>query len=178
MARENAHTRFLRDPDAQARRAELEAFIGPNARPFLLQYDRLRERPERPRFNAMASFVAMAFFLGPCWFFYRRMWGWAWAIVALMAALGFVPGSTRVGVPLAVSLAMFGRYAYLSRAFGRIEKLRGGAGLADLETLRQAGGVSRAAGWISSGIYLALVALALVSMFLFLSGGGDIDELR
>lgn len=178
MARDNAHGRFLRDPDTDARRAELAAFVGPNAAPFLAMYDRLRVTPERPGFRATTSFVAMAFFLGPCWFFYRRMWAWAWAIVALMGVLVFIPGSSRVGVPLAVSLGLFGRYSYLSRAFGVIERLRGGAATADLEALRRAGGVSRVAGWTSSAVYLVITAIGIVAAVLFIAGGGDPQTLR
>ena len=178
MPRDNAHLRFLRDPDQDARRAELEAFVGHNPAPFLKQYDRLRERPEKPGFGAMTSFVAMAFFLGPCWFFYRRMWAWGWVLVVLLIGLGFVPGSSRLGVPVAVALGLLGRYTYLSQAFGRIEKLRGGAAVADLETLRKAGGVSKWAGWTSAIIYAVVVVLAIVAMFAFLSSGGNIDELR
>lgn len=178
MPRDNAHVRFLRDPDPEARRAELAAFVGPNAEPFLKMYDRLRERPEKPAFRAMTSFVVMAFFLGPCWFFYRRMWGWAWALVAVMVALAFIPGSSRAGFPLAIALSMFGRYSHLSRAFSVIERLRGGAAVADPDELRRAGGVSRAAGWTSSAVYLVLAAIGIAAAVLFITGGGDPDALR
>lgn len=178
MARENAYTRFLRDEDTSARRAELEAFVGPGASPYLHMYERLRASPGRAPFGAIVSGVAMAFWLGPCWFFYRKMWGYAWMIIAGIAVLALLPVPAGAGIGVAVALAMFGRYIYFQHAVGAITRLRCGAPVADLDELRRRGGVSRRAGWISSGIYLAMTAIALLSAIAFLSGGGDPALLR
>ncbi len=168
MARDNAYTRFLSDPDPAARRAELEAFVGPNSAPFLKMYERLRASPARPGFGAMQSFVVMAFFLGPCWFFYRRMWGWAWGFIAVLVVMALLPLPRTAGLIAGVVLATQGRYAYLTHAFGRIEKLRdAGAGAgADLDVLRRAGGVSATAGWVSIAAYVLLSLAALAAIYL------------
>ncbi len=171
MARDNAYLRFLRDPDVEARRAELAAFVGPNAAPFLRMYDRLRASPERPRFGAMLSFVSMAFLLGPCWFFYRRMWVWGWGVLALVVALALLPWMPRtLGAVEAVVFATQGRYAYLTHAFARIERVRGAAATADLDALRREGGVSRTAGWVSGLLYVSVCVAAVV---MFVLAGGE-----
>lgn len=171
MARENSYTRFLRDPDPVARRAELEAFIGPNPAPFLKMYDKLWERPDKPG-NAMFGFVPMALLLEPCWFFYRKVWVAAWVVVAAQVALIFLPVGSGPGIGMAVALAMLGRYTYLTHAIARITKLRGDAAIADLELLRREGGVSKTAGWVSSAVYLLLCAAALVAYVVVEEGRG------
>ena len=165
MPAETAYTRFLRDPNTAARRAELEAYVGPNPAPFLKLYDRLRERPDRPG-QAMFSFVALAFFLGPVWFFYRKAYPWAWGIVVLQVVLIGLPVGRGAGIGLGVALAMIGRYTYLQRAIGRISKLRGQDAVADPALLARDGGVSRVAGWVSGLAYLALAVLTVVAYVL------------
>lgn len=165
MAAETAYTRFLRDPDLTARRAELEAYVGRNPGPFLKMYDRLRAAPEKPG-SAMFSFVALAFFLGPVWFFYRKAYAWAWGIVVLQVVLIALPVGRGAGIGLAVALSMIGRYAYLQHAIGRISKLRGQNAVADLTRLAQAGGVSPTAGWVSALAYVGLAALSVLAVML------------
>ena len=100
---ENAYLAFLRDPDQSARRAELETFIGPNAAPFMKVYDRLQQDAVasvggRARFRfAGGGFCVPAFFVGPVWFFYRKMWVIGAVIVGLLAVLAFLP--SRAGWP-------------------------------------------------------------------------------
>lgn len=162
MPAETAYTRFLRDPDVAARRAELEAYVGPNAAPYLKLYDKLRERPERPG-NAMFSFTPLAFLLGPVWFFYRKAYPWAWGIVVLQVILIGLPVGRGAGIGLGVALGMIGRYTYLQRAIGRISKLRGQDAVADAAVLARDGGVSPVAGWVSGLAYLALAVLTVVA---------------
>ena len=180
MAKTNAYTEFLRDLDVEARRAELRAFIGPHPEPFIKMYEALRAQAlaGRPKFGATTSFVVMAFFLGPCWFFYRKMWIWAWSLVAAIIVLAFLPVTNRIGLFLGVALAFSGRFAYLQHAIGRIVKLRGPAPQADLTLLTREGGVSARAGWISSAGYLLLTVLVVAALFLYLGSGGNLDALR
>lgn len=181
MAKVNAYTAFLSDPDPDARRAELRAYVGPRPEPVMKMYEGLRERAvtgARPRFGATTSFVVMAFFLGPCWFFYRRMWKWAWALVAAMVIVTALPISNRVGFFIGVALSTSGRFVYLQHAIAQIVRLRGAAPIADLALLAREGGVSKRAGWISSAVYVLLSLLAVAAIFLFLSDGGNVNELR
>ena len=154
------------DSAAARRREEVRAYIGPHADAFMPVLASMQARaaprpPGQKRPRLRFGFVAMAFFLGPCWFFYRKLWVWAWALTGLLVALALLPIPSRVGLPVGISLAAFGRQAYLGHALKRIAKLRGGAEFADLDVLRRAGGVSPAAGWISS---LVIVALSVVAV--------------
>ena len=161
---------FMTDPDQAARRRELTAFIGPNPNTYLKTYDILRgfqarQAGEKPAARINFSINVLALFLGPCWFFYRKMWLWAVGIVAFEFALGWaikLPAGVNIG--LAVGIAASTRYAYLFYAVDRIVKLRCGDAEADGEVLRATGGVSPLAGWISGGIMLALAGLAIVAL--------------
>ena len=167
MPKPNAYTDFLTDPDQEARRAELRAFIGPNADAFMPQYEVMRARvgaEPKQKGRYKASFVVMAFFLGPCWFFYRRMWVWAWSLVALYVALAFLPFTSRVGLPLALAMAMVGRQAYVASAVHRIVRFRNAP--APSEAKRVPGGVSPVAGWVSSLILGVLAILGLAAIIL------------
>ena len=165
---ENAYLAFLRDPDQSARRAELETFIGPNAAPFMKVYDRLQQDAVasvggRARFRfAGGGFCVPAFFVGPVWFFYRKMWVIGAVIVGLLAVLAFLPLTSRVGLPLAFVMALMGRRIYVQHAIGLIQKARHTQGAMDSQACARAGGVSKAAGWVGGVIYglLALVSLA------------------
>lgn len=162
------------DSEAARRREEMRAYIGPHAEVFMPVWASMQARAaprrageKRPR--ARLGFIAMAFFLGPCWFFYRKMWIWGGALVAVIFALAFVPLTSRIGLPLGIGMAMFGRQAYIGYAQKRIAKLRGGAEFADLDVLRRADGVSPLAGWISGGVLvgLSVLAVAVIATFTF-----------
>jgi hypothetical protein len=163
---------FLRDPLQNARREELRAFIGPDAEKFLKTYDvmqatAVRRKGERPAFRRHMGFVTLAFLLGPCWFCYRRLWGWAAGVTVAMVAIGFVPLPTQqLGIPFAVAISVMGRTAYLNHAMARITALRGNASQADPDVLRRAGGVSMMAGWISGVVMVLLIAAAIAAIFI------------
>ena len=171
------------DDGAEARRREeMRAFIGPHADAFMPVWASMQARSAaraagEKRRRLQFSFIAMAFFLGPSWFFYRKMWVWGWTLVAVLVALNFVPGASRAGLPLGISLAMFGRMAYLGHAQKRIATLRGGAEFADLDVLRRAGGVSPVAGWISA-VVLAVISLVGLAALIIVAGtnGGHLPS--
>ena len=166
------------DDSAEARRREeVRAYIGPHAEAFMPVWASMQARaaPRQPgekRPRLRFGFIAMAFFLGPCWFFYRKLWLWAWGLVGLFVVLALLPLTSRVGLPLGIFLAMFGRQAYLGHVKARIAKLRGGAEFADLEVLRRAGGVSPLAGWISSVVIAGIALLGLASLILLAATNG------
>ena len=132
MVKRTAFGDFPSDPDQPARRAELAAFVGPHADAFLRQYDLLRARTTRGAGGGRVatfrpSFIVLVFFLGPVWLFYRRMWLWAWVLTGVYVVLGLLPHASRIGLPLAVALAVTGRQAYVLWAVNRIARMRAAA---------------------------------------------------
>jgi hypothetical protein len=180
---------FLRDPDQSARLLELRAYLGPNPESFLALYARMRAQTGRTAAKAALLILtdglcAPAFFLGPVWFFYRKLWFWATAIVALMLLLAAIPGATVLGLPLGILLALIARRAYLHHAIRTITLLRTRSGLPGtedehmltssdydddpgipsyLQAIHAAGGVSHLAGWISGAVYLAITLATLLT---------------
>lgn len=163
---------FLTDPDDDARRLELTAYFTPNPAPFLKTYELLRERAlakqagQRVRFR-FGGMCVPAFFFGPVWFFYRKLWGWAVATVVLLAAVPFMPDpvSRRIGLPLGMALGLAGRHAAVNKAIGRLQAMRQAGQPLGVAQIIQAGGVSRLAGWISGVVLGVLIALSTVAMF-------------
>ena len=177
MAKESVAGTFMTDPNQEARRAELAAFIGPNADKFMPVYDNWRTvtagvagtKGQR----LLRGFVGTAFLLGPTWFFYRKLWVWAIGVTVVELALGFIPHTSRLGLPVSIALALFAKGVYIDHAVKRISVLRGGAPVADLALLQREGGVSKVAGWISGSIVVLVLLLALASIiYLATQNGG------
>ena len=164
-----AYTHFMQDPDSAARLADFGAFVGPNVKAFLPAYEKQRAAAnrapgEKAKFQwAAGGFNAGAFFGGPIWFFYRRMWGWAWGITAALVLVGLIPGTSRVGLPVGIVLGLGGNQLYVTHAVSKIAKLRE-AGRGSVEEMQRAGGVSKLAAWVASLVYAALVALTIWSL--------------
>ncbi|MET0269556.1 MAG: DUF2628 domain-containing protein [Sphingomonas sp.] len=179
MAR-NDYADFLRDPDQPARRAELEAFFGPNAHKFLPVYDRLQAdfaRTGKPGFSLRGGgFSVPAFLCGPCWFLYRKMWAIAAIVVAVGVALAFLPVGGGAGIGIGIALGAFAYRAYVQHAIAAITRMRRRDGAVRLDALRFAGGVSRAAGWISGLIYGGVTLLALASIIYLASIGAAVPR--
>lgn len=165
---------FLKDPDAAARRAEFAAFVAPHAERFLPLYDAMRAdvaATGRPRFRLKdGGFSAAAFFVGPVWFLYRKMWLVAGVIVAALVVLALLPLPSRIGVIVAITLGLMAKRTYVTHAIGVIQTLRAG-GPVDLDRLRAAGGVSRRAAWIGGTIYAALTLAGLAATVYLLANG-------
>ena len=165
-----AYTQFMLDPNAGARQADFGAFVGPNVKAFLPAYERLwtaanRPRGEKVKFQwASGGFNAGAFFGGPVWFFYRKMWAWGWCLTIALVLIGFIPGTSRVGLPVSLGLAIGANQLYVTHAVTKIAKMRE-AGRTSVEDLQRVGGVSKAAAWISGSIYAILIVLAIVALF-------------
>ncbi len=166
---------FLTDPDVDARRHELSLYFAPNPAPFLKDYDRMRAQAVARRTGAWltlrgAGMCWSAFFFGPVWFFYRRLHGLAWTVVAVLAlagALNYVSivSISGLGLPFSMALAVTARHVALQRAFRRLGSLHRDGQLSDAAILK-AGGVSRPAAWISGTILALLFALALAGIVL------------
>ena len=173
------YTSFLKDPDQASRRAELVAFFGPNADKFLRGYDEQvvianRAPHEKTKFSFNArAYVWPAFFIGPVWFFYRKMWAWGAGLTVLVLVLGLIPLRTNFGFPLGVALAFGGGSLYLSHAIKTIEQLRqqSPGGVLDPAQLAAVGGVSKTAGWVGGIIYVLLLLLSIAGLVLAAKSG-------
>jgi hypothetical protein len=164
-----AYLAFLNDPDESARQAELRTFFGPHADHFLKSYQQIRsavvasDTGKKPSIFAALPFEAAPFFVGACWFFYRKMWLYAVILVVISIGLGLLP-FPRIGIPFAVAIAFASGRLYIWHAITTIQSLRGPDGTVTEESLRTNGGVSILAGTISGIIYFLLIALALFAI--------------
>ncbi len=175
----DAYKAFLRDPDRVSRRAELAAFAGPNAAKFLKTYDTQAATAQRPPGEKIpfdffkGDFIWPVFFVGPVWFFYRKMWAWGAGVATIILVLGLIPATSRLSVPIAVAMAGASSLIYLAHAVKTIERMRAASPtgvLAEAE-LAAAGGVSKRAGWISGVIYGLLTAFGLYGAVLDMIAG-------
>ncbi len=165
-----AYQHFLLDPDAEARRQDFASFVGPNAAAFLPVYERARAAANRPpgekvKFSFLGNgFNVGAFFGGPVWFFYRRMWAWAWGLTVVLFLIGLIPGTSRIGFPVGISLGLGANQLYVAHAITKVAKLRA-AGMVAPQQLAAAGGVSKLAAWIAGTILAGLFALTIWALF-------------
>ncbi len=169
----NALLDFANDPDQMSREAELRDFVGPNAEKFLAAYRKMRPGPDgKTRFRIFGEgFCWPAFFLGPIWFFYRKMWAVAWGIVGLLVVtnvLGILAPSLpiqRIGFPVAVIIGGWAFRLYVTQAASRLNTMRtANGGVLRPETVRQAGGVSVTAAWVSGIVYGLVVLLGIIGL--------------
>lgn len=160
---------LVTDPDQPTRRAELRAFLGPNPEGFLVHYDRIRANEALGnRLTSLFGYglCAPAFFLGPVWFFYRKMWLWASGYCALMLLLATAPVGGGAGLGLSVAAALIARWAYLDHAARIMARLRVLRPADDEHTylahLATEGGVSKLAGWLSGIFFATALVLAVL----------------
>ncbi len=178
MPDNSAYLAFLADPNQEARHAELRDFFGPSADTFLKVYDNVRASTpqvtgQRPKFQLFGGgFEVAAFFLGPVWFFYRKMWLMAWIVVGLMVALAFIPFRA-VGMVLGFTLATMAHRLYVQHAVQKLVALHATNATVTPALVQAAGGVSKPAGIISGVIYGLLWLLAVASIFYLMSHGID-----
>ena len=162
----------MRDPDPLARRCEVSTLFGPHSDKYLALYDRMyavANRPAGEKFKfsfAGNGFNAAAFFLGPVWFFYRKLWVYAWSITALIVVVGLLPVGNRLGLPIGIGLALGANQIYVGHAIATIAKMHKAGGAPSPEQLAKAGGVSTTAGWIAGSCYALLLLLAIASIVL------------
>jgi len=170
---DNAHyLAFLSDPDQASREMELKIFLGPNAERFIPAYRGLRPGASgKPSFSLRgAGFSIGAFFTGPVWFFYRKLWSAAWTVTALLvvfAGLGLVfPHAplNRLGLPIAVILALNANRICVMHAVQRIQTLRTPDGTVTQEVLTSQGGISKRAAWIAGLVYGGITLLSFLSI--------------
>lgn len=149
---------FVKDPDQAARRAELAAFCGPRPDKFVKIYDKMAQQANpqpgiKPQFSFFDSgFCWPAFFLGPIWMMYRKMWLWGGVILVAFVIFSFLPLPRGVGIGLSVGMAVGGARLYVYNAIGTIAKLRDNP-----PALAAASGVSHLAGWTTGILYIVIV---------------------
>ena len=183
MPDNSAYLAFLADPNQEARRAELRDFFGPNAETFLKAYEKLRAATpqvtgQRPKFQMFGGgFEVAAFFLGPVWFFYRKMWLVAWVIVGLMAVLAFIPFRA-VGLSLGLTLAGMAHRTYVTHAVQKLVALHAGNAVVTPAMVQAEGGVSKPAGIVSGVIFGLIYVLAVASIVYLAMHGVDPNSLR
>ena len=161
---------FLLDPDADARRQDFTTFVGPNAKAFLPAYERARAVANRAPGEKVkltlggTGFNVGAFFVGPVWFFYRRLWVWACGLTVALFLIGLIPGTSRIGLPVGLGLGFGANQLYVSHAITRVARMRA-QGRGAPEQLAAAGGVSKVAAWIAGTVFALLMALTLYGLF-------------
>ncbi len=173
---ESAQLRFLRDPEPDKRREELRLFLGPNAAAFLPAYDKMVADANRPAGAKRKlgfyryGFTTAAFFVGPVWFFYRKLWVWGWSLTGIIVALAWLPLPSRTGLLLSMAMALMAKQIYLNHAIVKIAALRE-AREPSPEELQAAGGVSKTAGWIGGVVYALIILISLLGILLALKTG-------
>ena len=183
MPDNSAYFAFLADPNQEARRAELRDFFGPNADTFLRAYDKLREdTPQvsggRPKFRLFGGgFEPAAFFLGPVWFFYRKMWTFAWMVVGLMVVVAFIPFRS-VGLILSLLLAGLAHRSYVQHAVNRLIRLHAANAAVTPAMVQAEGGVSKPAGIISGTIFGLLYVCIIGALIYLIVHGVDPNTLK
>jgi hypothetical protein len=139
----------------------LRRFIGPNANYYVDIWKVNRSR-NAGRFVMRPSWNwAAAMFFWP-WALYRKMWLWAFLGFLLFHIPGLSGNEYLVlSIPMSVVTGLFGNGLYLRHALARIAKIKTTSTSKDelLERVEKAGGVSKAAVWLSFGMVIALVAL-------------------
>ena len=170
---------FLTDPDQLSREAELRDYFGPRADKFITIYRTMRPGPDgRVPFRLFGGFIWPAFFVGPVWFFYRKLWNAAWSVTALLVVtntLAFLYPKLpveKLGLPLAIVLAGSGGRYCVSNAINRLGAARvAGGGILQPDQVRRLGGVSVTAAWISGVLYGLLIALGIIGIILMVHEG-------
>ena len=160
---------FLQDPAYSERRKELAFFVGPNAEKFLAAYDaQIQQRKDyfetkKIKFFQWSFFTWPAFFTGPVWFFYRRMWAWGWGITIGLIVLALIPGINRISFPIGIMLGAIAKRVYIDYAMRQINALHA-SGNATEPALIAAGGVSTKAGWIAGVIFVIYMILSIAGL--------------
>ncbi|MCQ8279728.1 DUF2628 domain-containing protein [Acetobacteraceae bacterium KSS8] len=151
---------FLRHGDPAERRDELRRYIGPNADSFLPVYDRMQAKQSSAL--PWTGFCWPAFFLGPVWFFYRKLWLFAGLLCAIILAVALIPKLPPIsGLIVSFISARMARWLYLTDAMKRLEALRETGQINRPGAIERAGGVSKPAAWISGIIFGLLYAVTL-----------------
>lgn len=148
--------------------ADLQRFIGPNAPLFIEIW---RETPDG-KLPAFKYFSIMAFWLGPFWFLYRKLYLWAAGVTALMisAPIIFAEIWEIVLIAIGVGIGFVANKIYVNWAVQRVKSIR--TATPDLSQrqaeLKRQGGVSSKSVWvIIAAIIFLLFGLFFVIVIVF-----------
>ncbi len=157
----NAYLDFVKDPDQASRRAELVAFFGPRPEKFLKIYDDMaaiaNRQPGTPiKFSLLDGSICWpAFFLGPVWMIYRKMWLYAGLVFVVAILFAFLPIPPGAVIGLNIGIALASARLYVTQSIAAISKLRGNPA-----ALAAASGVSPVAGGIGGIVFVILLGFA------------------
>lgn len=158
MATQSSSVPEKNDPEFWA---DLQRFIGPNAPLFIEVW---RETPDG-KLPAFKYFSIPAFFLGPFWFLYRKLYFWAIGVTALMisAPIIFAEIWEIALIVIGVGMGFVAKKFYVTWAVQRVKSIR--AAVPDLNQrqveLKRQGGVSSKSVWV----IIAAIILLLVGLF-------------
>ena len=148
--------------------ADMQKFIGPNAPLFIEIW---RETPEG-KLPAFKYFSIMAFWLGPFWFLYRKLYLWAAGVTALMMSVTVIFAEIWEIALIAtgVGIGFVANKIYVNWAVQRVKSIR--AAIPDLSQrqaeLKRQGGVSSKNVWVViAAIILLLFGLFFVIVIVF-----------
>lgn len=156
----------FRGHDLTLTAADLEAFVGVNAKPYLAFREKLAKKGGKIRFVLPWSWPA--FFLPLAWLAYRRFYWWiitiaavSWGAVAVEKMFPILgSGFQNMGVIISVVVALSAKKEVLVRA-NKAAQFADQLGLAgDKRTLFLAreGGVSRIGGWVVAVAHIVFFA--------------------
>jgi hypothetical protein len=145
-------------------RQDLGAFFGPRAGKYLAVYEKMRSRN---KMYAPVAFNWTVFFTSYPWFFYRRMY-LAGALIIFLPMLAAYLFGFAGNAGFGAGLAVLANSQYVLSGMRRLLKADalGLAGEERQEYLRRAGGVSVVAGVLASISYAAIIALAILGVYL------------
>lgn len=148
--------------------AELRAFVGPRAERYLHHWTNLRSGK-----SSMAGINVAAFFLGPVWYAYRRMYVEVAVILGSIAAVavlelilesvvGEIPAAldSPINIAFGVAMGLFANPLYYRRAKRIIATVSSHDPQRRLEEIASRGGTS----W--AGVVVLLLAVAASAWFL------------
>lgn len=164
----------ISDDQAQLQ-AYLEAYIGHNVDKYqrAINYV-LAEKIHRVDADRI-GWIWGAFVYPLSWAMYRKLWGFAATIFAMILFDVYVmsdvaPDFHGIGIIVGIVTATSGKYIYVSRAKKKIKRIVAqAASPADaLTQIEKLGGVSRLGGWIGA---LPLIAVVVIGAMVLLTGG-------
>jgi hypothetical protein len=140
-------------------------FIGPNVHKFIGVMKRMRDKDASYR-KGVVSWCWPAFWLGPVWMLYRKMWVAAAAFFILNLVLTYLFKNSS-GLLFNLIMGMWGKALYVGHAARAVEEIEANAvtPMDRINDMSRLGGVSSAAAWTAVGLtFVAGVVIAMVAM--------------
>lgn len=145
-------------------RDAFQTFVGPNASVYAELWDKQTSgKFGRPGF----AFLILAYFALFPWLMYRKLYGYAAAVLLIPIVVGvlFPEHAFKINNALTIGFAIVAKYLYIGHAESKIKKIqaRTSPGTDRDAQLTRAGGVSLTAAAIAGVIYVAQITMMLLS---------------